>query len=106
MSYLILKSIEVANNSLIGVKVPLKGASLLFIQVKEGIVGCSYLSDEVADKIGTPLAVVSYENQVMEDIEDLLDAKVINTTQEASKLGVEKGMSGETAIKIMSNSDM
>lgn len=98
---MIIKSIEIGNNSFLGINVPLKGAPLLFVQIKDGGVGCRYFSEEVADKVGTPLAVVSGEEKLIQNLEDLLEAKVIKVTEEASKLGVEEGISGEEAIKIM-----
>ena len=67
---------------------------LLLIQGKNGMLGCGYFNVEVADKLGSALAIVTG----VTSYDDMLKANVVKCSRRAAELGVTLGMSGREAL--------
>ena len=70
---------------------------LLLIQGEKGMLGCGYFNVETADKLDTPLAIVTGVGS----FDDMLNAKVVKVSRAAEALGVKTGISGKEALLIM-----
>ena len=70
---------------------------LLLIQGEKGMLGCGYFNVETADKLATPLAVVTG----VSTFDDMLNAKVVKVSRAAADAGVTIGISGKEALLIM-----
>jgi len=89
--------IEVDSKTLLGIKIALHDAPVLMLVGKKGFVGCGYFNVSVADKVSHSLAVVSG----VKSFSDMLSAKVQSVSQSAAELGIQIGMSGIDAAKIL-----
>jgi uncharacterized protein YunC (DUF1805 family) len=90
--------IRVNEKSCLGVKVELPNSPpLLLIIANNGFVMCGFLNMEVAERFGAPAAMVSG----VKTLEDILDAEIKAVTSKAKILGVELGMKGVDALKLM-----
>jgi len=77
--------------------IELQNANLVLIKAKKGYLMCGLLNLETAEKFGQAAAVVTG----VKTKEDALKARVKAATTAAKKLGIEEGMTGEEAIKMM-----
>lgn len=71
---------------------------LLLIIAEKGFVMCGFLNVEIAEKLGVAAAVVSG----VKTFEDVMNGQVKALTSKAKSLGVEVGMKGTNALKLMS----
>lgn len=81
-----------------GLKVDLHGTPLLLMVAPKGYIMCGYLNLETAEKLGQAAAIV----KGVKSFDDVLNAKIVQITSGARKLGVLEGMSGREALKLMS----
>ena len=67
-----------------------------------GIVGCGIYDLATAGEFGQAIAIAkgTPANPLVEP-EDLLEAKIVATTPQASEMGIEVGMSGLDAVECM-----
>ena len=72
-------------------------APLLIVKGRAGFLACGYINADTCNKTGEACAIVSGVNTH----EDMLEAKVEAVSEEASKLGIEVGMSGAEAIEFI-----
>ncbi len=71
--------------------------NLIVIKAKKGYVACSYINKEIAEKVGDVAAFASG----VKTIDDLLKAKIRETTTWAEDIGIREGMSVKKALEIM-----
>jgi uncharacterized protein YunC (DUF1805 family) len=72
------------------------------ILTEAGIVGCGIYDVKTAGEFGQVVAIArgTPENPLVEP-EDLFDAKIVDLTTPARKLGIQIGMTGREAVEIM-----
>jgi len=70
---------------------------LLLIMGEKGFVMCGFLNVESAEKLGVTAAVVSG----VKTFDDVLNGQVKAVTSKAKNLGIEVGMKGADALKLM-----
>lgn len=68
---------------------------LMFIRGSKGLLVCGYFNIETFDKTKEAAALVSGVN----NFDEMVSAKVQYVSAEASKLGVQKGMTGQQALE-------
>lgn len=72
------------------------------IFTKAGIVGCGVYDMTTSSEFGQAIAIArgTPEKPLVEP-EDLLDAKIVDATQPAKKLGITIGMTGREAVEVL-----
>lgn len=70
---------------------------MIVVKAKHGYVACSYVDKETAEKVGDIAAFVSG----VKSIDDLMKAKIRETTTWAEDLGIREGMSVKKALELM-----
>ena len=70
---------------------------LLLIMGEKGFVMCGFLNVESAEKLGVTAAVVSG----VKTFDDVLNGQVKAVTSKAKNLGIEVGMKGADALKLV-----
>jgi uncharacterized protein YunC (DUF1805 family) len=73
-----------------GTNIKLNNSNLIIINSDNGFLMCGYLNMDVANRFGEIAGIVTG----VEDIEDALDAKVVELSDNAKKLGLKTGISG------------
>lgn len=92
-------SLKVDGKSCLGVKAELPNSPpLLLVVAEKGFVMCGFLNVEAAEKLDVAAVMVSG----VKTFEDVLNAQVKALTSKAKSLGVEVGMKGAEALKLMS----
>jgi uncharacterized protein YunC (DUF1805 family) len=89
--------VKLKNGTTEGYEIQFPNASLVFVLAKQGYVMCGYLNMATADKMGDVAALVSGVTTVNE----LLKAKIQEVSVIAKQLGIEIGMTGESALEKM-----
>jgi uncharacterized protein YunC (DUF1805 family) len=90
--------IRVDGSSCLGVKVELPNAPpLLLVIANKGFLMCGFLNMEAAERLGVTAAMVSG----VRTFEDVLNAEIKAATSKAKSLGVNIGMRGADALRIM-----
>jgi len=69
-------------------------ANILLIKAKQGFLGCGYFNINTANRLNEAVAIVTG----VKSYDDMLNAKVIEVSEAASRLGVELGMLGKEAL--------
>jgi uncharacterized protein YunC (DUF1805 family) len=72
-------------------------APLLLVKAEKGFVMCGYLNIAAASSLGDVAAKVTG----VSSFEDVLEAEVMEVTEEARKLGIKEGISGREALEKM-----
>ena len=91
-------TLRVDGKSFIGLRTDLPDSPpLLLIMGEKGFVMCGFLNVESAEKLGVIAAVVSG----VKTFDDVLNGQVKAVTSKAKNLGVEVGMKGADALKLM-----
>ncbi|WEU40629.1 MAG: DUF1805 domain-containing protein [Candidatus Odinarchaeum yellowstonii] len=90
-----LKSFNVDNKIVVGLKVDVLNPPLLLIIGEKGVLSCGYFDLKTAAKFNVPVAIV----RGVKNFEDMWDAEVQELTDSANRLGVVKGERGEEAIR-------
>ena len=70
------------------------GLPLLIIKGSKGFLGCGYINVETCNKTGEACAIVTG----VKTHDEMLSAEVKAVSQEAEKIGVRVGMTGEEAL--------
>ncbi len=94
-----ISNLKVDSKGCVGLQVELPDcpALLLLITAEKGVVACGFLNLEAAEKLGVAAAIVSG----VKTFEDVLNAQIKAMTSKAKDLGVEAGMKGAEALKLM-----
>jgi uncharacterized protein YunC (DUF1805 family) len=94
---MIIEQVNLENGSAICFKMDMKHAPLLVIRAEKGFVMCGYLNMDVANKLGD----VAVRVTSVQSFEDVLNAKAIDVSLEAKKLGINVGMTGKEILNRM-----
>lgn len=92
-----VEEIELENGTALGIKVDMEHAPLLVIKAGKGFVMCGYLNMEVANKLGD----VAVRVMGVRSFEDVLNARTVEVSEEAKKLGISAGMPAKEALNKM-----
>jgi uncharacterized protein YunC (DUF1805 family) len=91
-------TLRVDGKSFMGLRTDLPDSPpLLLITGEKGFVMCGFLNVESAEKLGVTAAVVSG----VKTFDDVLNGQVKAVTSKAKNLGIEVGMKGADALKLM-----
>ena len=92
-------TLRIDGKSFMGLRTDLPDSPpLLLIMGEKGFVMCGFLNVESAEKLGVTAAVVSG----VKTFDDVLNGQVKAVTSKAKNLGIEVGMKGADALKLMS----
>lgn len=102
--------LPVANNRIIqtphgdalGTSYRWSGGQYCAIHTDRGLIGCGIYNPQVAGEFGQAVAIAkgTPENPLCEP-EDLYDAKIVEVSQPAEKMGIHVGMTGMEALAKM-----
>ena len=91
-------TLKVDGKSFMGLRTDLPDSPpLLLIMGEKGFVMCGFLNVENAEKLGVTAAVVSG----VKTFDDVLNGQVKAVTSKAKNLGIEVGMRGADALKLI-----
>jgi uncharacterized protein YunC (DUF1805 family) len=91
-------TLRVDGKSFMGLRTDLPDSPpLILVTGEKGFVMCGFLNVESAEKLGVTAAVVSG----VKTFDDLLNGQVKAVTSKAKNLGIEVGMKGADALKLM-----
>jgi uncharacterized protein YunC (DUF1805 family) len=91
-------TLRVDGKSFMGLRTDLPDSPpLILIMGEKGFVMCGFLNVESAEKLGVTAAVVSG----VKTFDDVLNGQVKAVTSKAKNLGIEVGMKGADALKLM-----
>jgi uncharacterized protein YunC (DUF1805 family) len=93
----LVEQIRLSNGIALGVKVDLPKAPLVMIRAGKGFAMCGYLNMESVNKTGE----VAVRVTGVKSFDDVLNAKVVNVSDEARKLGVTDTMTAREALEKM-----
>ena len=79
------------------VKIDMYGSALMIIKGSKGFLACGYINADTAEKLSHACAIV----RGVKDFGDMLSAKVCAVSSAARALGVEEGICGAEALKIL-----
>lgn len=94
---MLVEEIKLENGSALGLKMDMEHAPLLVIRAAKGFVMCGYLNMDVANKLGDAAVRVTG----VKSFEDVLNAKAVDVSEAAKKLGITTGMPARDALNKM-----
>ncbi len=94
---MLVEQIKLENGSALGLKLDMEHAPLLIIRAGCGFVMCGYLNMDVANKLGD----VAVRVTGVKSFEDVLNAKTVEVSEAAKKLGITVGMPAREALEKM-----
>ena len=94
---MLIEEIKLGNGSALGLKLDMEHAPLLVIRANKGFVMCGYLNMDVANKLGDAAVRVTG----VKSFEDVLNAKAVDVSEAAKKLGITIGMPAREALMKM-----
>ncbi len=97
--------LKTANGDVLGCSYRWPGGQYCAIHTDRGIVGCGIYDCETASRFGMAVAIArgTPERPLVEP-EDLLEARIVEMSQPAAKLGIAVGMTGAEALRQMLSS--
>ena len=96
-SHIIFKKIKLEDEEADGYSINIGNAPLLIIKAKKGYVMCGYLNIATANKIGDIAGIVTG----VKDFDDVLNADIIEISENAKKMGLKTGIKGKDFLKIL-----
>ncbi len=94
---MLIEHIKLEKGFALGLKMDMEHAPLLVIRAGKGFVMCGYLNIDVANKLGD----VAVRVTGVKSFEDVLNAKSVDVSEAAKKLGIAIGMSAKEALNRM-----
>ncbi|MFZ3060486.1 MAG: DUF1805 domain-containing protein [Candidatus Methanoperedens sp.] len=94
---MLVEQIKLEKGSALGLKMDMENAPLLVIRAGCGFVMCGYLNMDVANKLGD----VAVRVTGVRTFEDVLNAKAVDVSEAARKLGITVGMPAREALNRM-----
>ncbi len=94
---MLVEQIKLENGSALGLKMDMEHAPLLVIRAGCGFVMCGYLNMDVANKMGD----VAVRVTGVKSFEDVLNAKAVEVSEAAKRLGITDGMPAREALEKM-----
>ena len=93
-----INPLKIDGKTAVGLKVDLpESPPLLLVMGETGFVMCGFLNMEAAEKLNVTAAMVSG----VKSFDDMLEAGVKAVTSEARRKGIEPGIKGKDAIKLL-----
>lgn len=96
-----IKPVELEGKKYTALESELGNLKLIVIKAKRGYIACSYIDKETAEKVGDIAGFVSG----VKCVDDMLKAKIRNTTTWAEDAGLREGMSVKKALELLDMSD-
>lgn len=93
--------VKLTGGTAIGTMVELPKTRVLIISTQKGYIMCGVLNVPELDRLHPERKIIAGRIVGVRQIEDLLDAKVVETTSEAKRLGIKEGMTGREALEKM-----
>lgn len=99
---IIQRPMQFENGCALGVSNRWENGQYCSIFTRVGIVGCGIYDMATPSEFGQAIAIAkgTPENPLV-DPEDLLEAKIVDATEPAKKLGVAVGMTGREAVELL-----
>lgn len=96
------RPLQFENGCAIGISNRWQQGQYCTIMTAAGLVGCGIYDVKTAGEFGQAVAIArgTPENPLVEP-EDLFDARIVDLTPQAQKLGIRIGMSGREAVEIL-----
>ncbi len=94
---MLIEQVYLENGCALGLKLDMEHAPLLVIRAKKGFVMCGYLNMDIANKLGD----VAVRVTGVKSFEDVLNAKAVDVSEAAKKLGITAGMAAKDALNKM-----
>ncbi len=94
---MLVEQVNLENGCALGLKLDMEHAPLLVIRAKKGFIMCGYLNMDTANKLGD----VAVRVTGVKSFEDVLNAKAVDVSEAAKKLGIAAGMTGKEALNKM-----
>ena len=94
---MLIEQIDLEKGSATGLKLDMEHAPLLVIKAKKGFVMCGYLNMEVANKLGD----VAVRVTGVKTFEEVMNAKAVDVSVAAGRLGISAGMPAKEALMKM-----
>jgi len=96
------QKVQLANKQADGYIIPLGPANIVCVITDIGMVGCGAFDVMALDAFGYPaVRVKSISGNPIATIDDLLSAVVKEANAEATKLGINVGMTGKEALDLL-----
>jgi uncharacterized protein YunC (DUF1805 family) len=98
----IARPIQFKNGCAIGISNRWNKGQYCTILTEAGLVGCGIYDIKTAAEFGQAIAIARGTPQKpLVNPEDLFDAKIVDATEHAKKLGIKLGMTGREAVEIL-----
>ncbi|MBI4241362.1 MAG: DUF1805 domain-containing protein [Candidatus Rokubacteria bacterium] len=96
-----VRPVKVDGETAIGITTELPKTRVLALATEKGYVMCGIINIPELDRIHPERRIVAARVVGVREVEDLLEAEVVEATQEAKRLGIKEGMSGKDALRKM-----
>jgi len=93
--------ITLSNGIAIGISVEYPKTTLLSIATSVGYIMCGVLNIDVLDTLHADRQVIAARVIGVKKLEELLSARISESTKRAKKIGIEPGMTGQEALEKM-----
>jgi uncharacterized protein YunC (DUF1805 family) len=98
----ISRPLQFKNGCAIGISNRWHKGQYCMILTEAGLVGCGIYDIPTAEEFSLAVAIAKgTPAKPLVDPEDLFDAKIVNATPTAKKLGIEIGMTGREAVELL-----
>jgi uncharacterized protein YunC (DUF1805 family) len=98
----IARPIQFKNGCAIGISNRWKKGQYCTILTAAGMVGCGIYDVKIAGEFGQAVAIARGTPQKpLVEPEDLFEAKIVETSAPAEKLGIRPGMTGREAVELL-----
>ena len=98
----ISRPMQFANGCAIGISNRWRKGQYCTILTEAGMVGCGIYDIKTPSEFGQAIAIArgTPENPLVEP-EDLLDARIVDLTDPAKRIGIQIGMTGREAVELL-----
>ena len=98
----IARPIQFKNGCAVGISNRWRQGQYCTILTEAGLVGCGIYDIKTAAEFSLAVAIARGTPQSpLVDPEDLFDAKIVDATPQAKKLGIQIGMKGRDAVELL-----
>lgn len=91
------KIIELDKGQAVGFRIDLDNAPLILVRARKGYVMCGYLNMNAANKLGDIAGRVTG----VKSFEDVLNAEILEISDNAKKVGLKTGMKGRDFLNML-----
>ena len=93
--------VKLTGGTAIGTMVELPKTRVLIISTQKGYIMCGVLNVPELDRIHPERKIIAARVIGVREMKDLLNAKIVEMTNEAKTLGIKEGMTGKEALEKM-----